>query len=75
MGTNLSSDDDNEQVKIDTVINSLKAADHLDKQQLHEAFLSAGLEEVNDTVRKTIIRLVFINLIVSANRSDICSAR
>ena len=75
MGTNLSSDDDNEQVKINTVINSLKAADHLDKQQLHEAFLSAGLEEVNDTVRKTIMKLVSINLIVSANRSDICSAR
>ena len=53
MGTQLSSDDDNEQVKIDTVINSLKAAEHLDKQQLHEAFLSAGLDEVNETVGNT----------------------
>ena len=50
MGSHVTTVDDNEQVKIDTVITSLKAAEQLDKQQLHEAFLSAGLDEVNDTV-------------------------
>ena len=56
MGTQLSADDDNEQVKIATVINSLNTAEHLDKQQLHEAFLSAGLDEVNDMVGNTMLK-------------------
>ena len=43
--------EDNEQKKIESVINSIQVEEHLDKHQLLEAFLTAGLEEVNDTVR------------------------
>ena len=39
-----------EQLKIKTVINNLQVKVHLDKDQLHDAFISAGLEEVNDVV-------------------------
>ena len=56
-----------EQLKIKTVISNLQVKDHLDKDQLHEAFFSAGLEEVNDTVRKGNERDHKFNLSVAAD--------
>ena len=51
-----------EQIKIETVIDCIQVKDQLDKDQLHEAFLSAGLEEVNDTVREILRLLTFLYL-------------
>ena len=51
MNDNLAVQEKDEQLKIETVINSIQAEEHLDKDQLHEAFISAGLDEVTDAVR------------------------
>ena len=60
MSETLADDEGEEQLKIETVINHIKSEDHLNKDQLHEAFLSAGLEEVNETVRKVLRELTYL---------------
>ena len=60
-----------EQIKIETVIDCIQVKDQLDKDQLHEAFLSAGLEEVNDTVREDIETANIYISIFAADRPDI----
>ena len=42
--------EDSEQKKIETVIRKIKDEKCLDKAKLHEAFHSAGLQEVTDAV-------------------------
>jgi hypothetical protein len=51
MSDNMAAQEKDEQLKIETVKNNIKVEEHLDKDQLHEAFISAGLDEVTDTVR------------------------
>ena len=64
-----------EQLKIETIINSIQVEENLDKDQLHEAFISAGLDEVTDTVRHK-YKAYFLTIApVSADRPDILSAR
>jgi hypothetical protein len=53
MSGNLAHQEKDEQLKIETVIKSIQVEEYLDKDQLHEAFISAGLDEVTDTVRHT----------------------
>ena len=67
--------EDNEQKKIELVINSIQVEEHLDKHQLHKVFLTAGLEEVNDTVRDDFKVSFNIFTSVSANRPDLLTAR
>ena len=54
MSDNMAAQEKDENVKIETVINSIQVEEHLDKDQLHDAFISAGLDEVTDTVRHTV---------------------
>ena len=54
MSDNLAAQEKDEQLKIKTVIKSIQVEEHLDKDQLHEAFISAGLDEVTDMVRHTV---------------------
>ena len=64
-----------EQLKIETVINSIQVEQHLNKDQLFDAFISAGLDEVTDTVRHN-AKAYFLTIApVSANRPDILSTR
>ena len=75
MSGNLADQEKDEQLKIETVINSIQVEEHLDKDQLHQAFISAGLDEVTDTVRQTYMAGFLTIAPVSADRSDILSAR
>ena len=54
MSDNLAAQEKDEQLKIKTVIKSIQVEEHLDKDQLHDAFISAGLDEVTDMVRHTV---------------------
>ena len=75
MSDNLAEQEKVEQLKIESVINSIKVEEHLDKDQLHEAFISAGLDEVTDTVRQNSEEYFKPTESVSADRPDILSAR
>ena len=75
MSDNLAAQEKDEQLKIETVINSIQVEEHLDKDQLHEAFIFAGLDEVTDTVRHN-YKAYFLTIApVLADRPDIFSAR
>ena len=77
MSDNMAAQEKEEQLKIDTVISSIQVEEHLDKDQLHDAFISAGLDEVTDTVsiRQNSIAYSITIAPVSADRPDILSAR
>ena len=64
-----------EELKIETVIKSIQVEEHLDKDQLHEAFVSAGLDEVTDLVRHSYEAYLISIASVSADRPDIFPAR
>ena len=54
LSDNMAAQEKDEHLKIETVIKSIQVEEHLDKDQLHEAFISAGLDEVTDMVRHTV---------------------
>ena len=75
LSDNMAAQEKDEQLKIETIINSIQVEENLDKDQLHEAFISAGLDEVTDTVRHK-YKAYFLTIApVLADRPDIFSAR
>ena len=60
-----------DKVKIQTVISHLQVEEHLDKEQLSDAFHSAGLDEVNDTVSETNESVEIITPTIVVDRPDI----
>ena len=75
MSDNVAAQEKDEQLKVETIINSIQVEEHLDKDQLHEAFISAGLDEVTDTVRHNSKEYFKATEPVSADRPDIFPAR